>query len=631
MYLINDYFKQFQKQKILIKTIFNFCILFFVLYFFLKIYMHLIFYLKKKQTIRNKYTYFFIMQYIKKNIYFLFNIFVLIFFFSNLYIFQNHFIFQKLYRSIIYQKIIYIHLLYFYLYIYIFFSIIVTQNYKQQLKKIKMSLKLNKNILNLIQKQKYGIYFFATNKNKILQKYKELIYSKKLNHDVHQEQAIANLDTLRCKLIDSHSEWKTFQRSLQFSIEQFNQNIEKARIKKQEMLIDKQKKKKSAQIIEKIKQKTLFFKKKQGFFSFFSSDEQPIFESAYTKCTQYHEDKVIDVEESQTYKMNQFVNGVYLYGTPGCGKTFIMDMFYEQVPIEEKLRIHYKEFMILVNSDFHKIRTYDYRNPLRILGKQKASGLRLLCLDEFQVTDIGDAMIMKNFFESLFENNVVLVTTSNRQPDDLYKNGLQRESFVPFIPILKSNCQVVNLLSETDYRFSSDKGTAAVKTFYFPNKVYQAGRIINIKRCNERVVEFEFNDICQGNYAPADYITICRYFNAIILKNVQKFCQDDRNTMKRFISLIDEVYNHKVKLYMSCEVTLQDLFDLHGSGSSDDERKKISSFVEQGDEDESSDIDYFVSEVDFALDRCKSRVVEIGRSCCSSENFDQLKIIFNLL
>ncbi|KAL4439508.1 hypothetical protein ABPG74_003910 [Tetrahymena malaccensis] len=455
---------------------------------------------------------------------------------------------------------------------------------------------------------------FSTQQGVIYQQYNQLIKQGKLKEDSRQIYCINQLDQLRENLINSQYEWKDFQSSLESSLRDFDSKVEEARLEK--LREYKSKKQEGMEAVEGTKPK--------GFFSFLSN-QQPIWKPTYKVFYEEREEKLIDIDEFKTKEISK-LKGIYCYGKPGSGKTFIMDMFYDSIPFQEKQRIHYKEFMLQINSHLHSIRNKDYRSPLNIIGRQKASGLRLLCLDEFQVTDISDAMILKNLFQSLFNNNVVLVTTSNRPPDDLYKGGLQRESFEPFIPFLKQNCEVIDIQSDTDYRFSSDKGRASMKTFFYPNdnynntqieKTYKVlsgqedyqqvsldvcglGREIKLNKTGGGVVMLEFSDICEGYYAPPDYITICRNFHTVILKNVKKLSTDDRNSMKRFISLVDEIYNHRTKLYMTCQVSLDELFDINNQIPKQGAQKLY-------------DVDYKEPQydVDFALERCKSRVVEM--------------------
>ena len=273
------------------------------------------------------------------------------------------------------------------------------------------------------------------------------------------------------------------------------------------------------------------------------------------------------------------VRGLYIWGGVGRGKTFLMDLFFENLPIEQKRRIHFHRMM----RDVHdRMKTLSFvEDPLDKVAASIAQDTRVLCFDEFFVSDIGDAMILGRLLEGLFSRGVTLVTTSNARPDDLYKEGLQRQRFLPAIELLNRHTDVINMDGGTDYRLrilqkagtylTPDDEKAAEKLNYFFDETASTqvatdtdldinGRDIRARRCAKGVAWFRFADICDGPRSQADYIEIARWYPSVIISGVPQFDALRDDQARRFISLVDEFYDRRVKLILSADVDVPDLY-----------------------------------------------------------------------
>ena len=273
------------------------------------------------------------------------------------------------------------------------------------------------------------------------------------------------------------------------------------------------------------------------------------------------------------------VRGLYIWGGVGRGKTFLMDLFFEYLPIERKRRIHFHRMM----HDVHeRMKTLSFvEDPLDKIATAIAQETRVLCFDEFYVSDIGDAMILGRLLEGLFKRGVTLVATSNSPPDDLYKEGLQRQRFLPAIRLLNEHTDVVNMDGGTDYRLRilqkagtylspNDKSAAAKLNFFFNESASAQiehntdldinGRAIRARRCAKGVVWFRFEDICDGPRSQADYIEIARWYPSVIVSGVPQFDATRDDQARRFIALVDEFYDRRVKLILSADTAINDLY-----------------------------------------------------------------------
>jgi cell division protein ZapE len=272
------------------------------------------------------------------------------------------------------------------------------------------------------------------------------------------------------------------------------------------------------------------------------------------------------------------VKGLYIYGEVGRGKTMLMDLFYEASPVQRRRRAHFHEFMIDVHERVHglrqkmKVGEFTDEDPIELVARDLAREAWLLCFDEFHVTDIADAMILGRLFAQLFARGVVLVATSNVAPVDLYKEGLNRALFVPFIDMLDARTEVVGLSSRTDFRLeklagmpawhvSADAAADAALDEAWrrlardhdgaAQELLLKGRSILVPRAAMGVARFSFHDLCEEPLAAADYLRIAREYHTVILDHIPVMTFDNRNAAKRFIILIDTLYDMNVKLIAS--------------------------------------------------------------------------------
>ncbi len=273
------------------------------------------------------------------------------------------------------------------------------------------------------------------------------------------------------------------------------------------------------------------------------------------------------------------IKGLYFWGGVGRGKTYLMDTFYDTLPFENKLRAHFHRFMQRVHKELKSLS--GEKNPLIIVADRIADEARVICFDEFFVSDITDAMILAGLFERLFERGVVLVATSNITPDGLYKDGLQRARFLPAIALIKQRAEVVNVDGGIDYRlraleqaelYYQPLGEAAEQSLMtsFQRLAPEAasadqaldieGREINARYVADDVAWFDFSELCDGPRSQYDYIELARVFHAVVISNVPQMGAGRDDQARRFINLIDEFYDRNVKLVLSAAVSLENLY-----------------------------------------------------------------------
>jgi cell division protein ZapE len=271
------------------------------------------------------------------------------------------------------------------------------------------------------------------------------------------------------------------------------------------------------------------------------------------------------------------VRGLYLYGGVGRGKSFLMDSFCNCVPYTAKRRVHFHRFMQEIHHELARVQ--GQADPLMAVARHIAAETRLLCLDEFHVTDITDAMLMRRLLEGLMAEGVVLVTTSNFHPDELYEHGLQRNQFLPAIALIKDRLEVVNVDSGTDYRLREleragvyhveETADAALEEAFHAIARHETlggseleieGRMIPVRQHARGVAWFDFSALCDGPRGKADYIELARRYETILLSGVPRFTVHMADQLRRFVWLIDEFYDRRVKLVISADAAPEALF-----------------------------------------------------------------------
>lgn len=287
------------------------------------------------------------------------------------------------------------------------------------------------------------------------------------------------------------------------------------------------------------------------------------------------------------HRKPQMPKGLYLYGSVGRGKTMLMDLMIEAAPLSRKKRVHYQAFMADVHERVHRFRAKVKNgevkdgDPVPPIADDIARETQLLCLDEFSVNDIADAMILARLFTALFDKGLVLVATSNLAPDRLYEGGLNRALFLPFIETLKANSEVVELDSLTDYRLektaggaayivpADDKARASLDAIFHdllghanahPMTLTVKGHSVHVPLAGHGVARFTYDDLCKAALGSLDFLEIAKTFRALVIDNIPIIHAENRNEAKRFIALIDALYDQSVKLYASATALPQDLY-----------------------------------------------------------------------
>jgi cell division protein ZapE len=273
------------------------------------------------------------------------------------------------------------------------------------------------------------------------------------------------------------------------------------------------------------------------------------------------------------------VRGLYLWGSVGRGKTLLMDLFFNALPFADKRRQHFHRFMAMVHERLKANRNVE--NPLDLVAEEIAARTRIICFDEFVVSDIADAMLLGNLFAGLFARGVTLAATSNTVPDQLYAGGLQRQRFLPTIALLKEHCEVLHVDGAIDYRLraleraevyqtpAGDGADARLTEFFeaiAPDEgddggsLELNGRRIAYRRAADGVIWFDFDAICDGPRSQDDYIELSRLYQTVLVSDVPRFDTTLENQARRFIALVDEFYERRVKLILSAAAPAPELY-----------------------------------------------------------------------
>jgi cell division protein ZapE len=266
--------------------------------------------------------------------------------------------------------------------------------------------------------------------------------------------------------------------------------------------------------------------------------------------------------------------GLYIFGGVGRGKSMLMDLFFAGAPVEKKRRVHFLAFMLEVHERLHAWRQTAHGEPIPQLAESIGENTRLLCFDEFQVTNIADAMLLGRLFAALFEEGLVVVATSNTAPDDLYKDGLQRERFLPFIALLKEKLDILQLDGSLDYRririrdlalYHTPLGAAATRSLEeafarltddaqpVPATFSVQGRELTLSRTAKGVALLTFEELCRKPLGSADYLAIAANFSVVLLDGVPVMSRDEYNAARRFMTFIDALYERRVHLILAAE------------------------------------------------------------------------------
>ncbi|MDO6964911.1 cell division protein ZapE [Rhizobium alvei] len=306
------------------------------------------------------------------------------------------------------------------------------------------------------------------------------------------------------------------------------------------------------------------------------------------------------------------IHGLYIHGSVGRGKTMLMDMTFSLAPIERKRRAHFHEFMADVHQRIHEHRQKLKRgetkqaDPVPPVAEALFKEAVLLCFDEFTVTDIADAMILSRLFTELFARGCVLIATSNVEPDNLYRDGLNRQLFLPFITLLKANADIVSLDTDTDYRMEKTKSlpvwltplndanqrrmdeawrAISSKNTVHPDRIERQGRFIEVPMAAGNAARFSFRDLCATPLGAADFLAIAERYSTLFVENIPVMTPEMRNETKRFIILVDALYDAGIRLVASSEAMPEDLLPVRRGTEGFEFDRTVSRLFEMRSED----------------------------------------------
>ncbi|AAU03685.1 cell division protein ZapE [Rickettsia typhi] len=306
----------------------------------------------------------------------------------------------------------------------------------------------------------------------------------------------------------------------------------------------------------------------------------------------------------QFFNKHHLKNGIYLYGPVGSGKTLLMKSFFEVINISKTI-LHYQNFIHAIHKSMHKLQTEKQKDIIPKIAKNYAKQTKVLCIDEFEIKDITDAMIISRLFNELIKQNIFIFITSNTLPNNLYKDGLQRESFLPFIKIINNTFYIKYLDNQHDYRFDNKALGAKCSRIIYPltlenkNKfkeiiikisdnnfvaqnIQVLGRSIPFQKVYKRILVTDYNELFIRELSYIDYVNICQNFNIIIVENINTIDANDTNTAVRFINFIDNAYFYKVLLFMSLEDNPNKIYQ--GLARADEFKRTISRLNEMNSE-----------------------------------------------
>ncbi len=293
--------------------------------------------------------------------------------------------------------------------------------------------------------------------------------------------------------------------------------------------------------------------------------------------------------------------GLYIFGLVGRGKTTLMDLFFDALAVESKRRAHFHAFMTDVHARMHRARQASEGDPVARVAFDLAREARILCFDEFSVTDIADATILSRLFTALLAQGVVVVATSNVEPQRLYEGGRNRELFLPFIALLQERLDIVRLDARADFRLEKnslrdvfftphgERSRHAIDALFHsltgvatgaPMALEVMSRRMDIPEAARRVARFQFADICSRPLGASDYLALAESFDTIIVEDVPAMGFDRRNEAKRFITLVDILYEKKVRLVLSAEVEAHELYDAPTGHEAQEFERTVSRLIE---------------------------------------------------